>query len=193
MNARSRNSSNRVRIIGGDWRSRVLDFPDLPDLRPTPDRVRETLFNWLQYQLPGARCLDLFAGSGVLGFEALSRGAASVVAFETQASAVRALRENAARLGASAYDLTQGSGIDWLEHGKPQSFDIVFLDPPFAAQLHETACRLLEARAWLGRGARIYIEAPVPLAGLHLPAAWQVLREKRAGEVYYGLCCSGEE
>src|SRR5690606_6868273 len=158
MNARSRNAGNRVRIIGGDWRSRVLEFPELPDLRPTPDRVRETLFNWLQYQLPGARCLDLFAGSGVLGFEALSRGAASVVAFETQASAVRALRENAARLGAHGYDLEQGSVIDWLEHGTPQAFDIVFMDPPFAAQLHAKVCELLESRPWLGKAARIYIE-----------------------------------
>lgn len=193
MNARSRKSGNRVRIIGGDWRSRVLEFPDLPDLRPTPDRVRETLFNWLQYAVPGARCLDLFAGSGVLGFEALSRGAASVLAFDTQAGAVRALRDNAARLGARGYSVTHGSGIDWLEHGTPEAFDLVFLDPPFAAALHARACQVLEARQWLRPGARIYIEAPGPLAGLGLPPGWQVLREKRAGEVYYGLCCSSEE
>src|SRR5690606_31741912 len=133
MNAKSRKPGNRIRIIGGDWRSRVLDFPDLPELRPTPDRVRETLFNWLQFDITGARCLDLFAGSGVLGFEALSRGAASVMAFETDTSAVRALRENASRLGARGYQLTPGSALEWLQHGTPQTFDIVFLDPPFGA------------------------------------------------------------
>lgn len=193
MNGKSRKPGNRIRIIGGEWRSRVLDFPGLPELRPTPDRVRETLFNWLQFDITGARCLDLFAGSGVLGFEALSRGAASVMAFETEASAVRALRENAARLGARGYQLTPGSAMEWLQHGTPQTFDIVFLDPPFAAKLHAEVCRLLQTRGWLAPQARVYIEAPEPFANLGLPAEWQVLREKRAGDVYYGLCGSGDE
>jgi len=193
MNAKSRKPGNRIRIIGGDWRSRVLDFPDLPELRPTPDRVRETLFNWLQFDITGARCLDLFAGSGVLGFEALSRGAASVMAFETDTSAVRALRENASRLGARGYQLTPGSALEWLQHGTPQTFDIVFLDPPFGAKLHAEVCRLLQTRGWLSARARVYIEAPEPFASLGLPAEWQVLREKRAGDVYYGLCGSADE
>lgn len=193
MTAYSRKLTNRVRIIGGDWRSRVLDFADLPDLRPTPDRVRETLFNWLQLDIHGARCLDLFAGSAVLGLEALSRGAASVVAIESNALAARAIRSNCERLGTSRLELIHGSAVDWLQHGSAGQFDIVFLDPPFAADLHTSCCSLLATRGWLKAGALVYLEAPESLATLQLPGDWQLIKEKRAGEVHYGLCRSGQQ
>ena len=184
-------ASNKVRIIGGDWRSRMLNFADIPDIRPTPDRVRETLFNWLQFDLYGAHCLDLFAGSGVLGLEALSRGAAKVLAVENNARAVQAIRSNAERLGTHKLELIQGSAIDLLQHGNATACDIVFLDPPFAAELHSSCCRLLAERGWLKDQALIYLEAPLPFASLGLPHDWQVLKEKRAGDVYYGLCRAG--
>lgn len=179
---------NRVRIIGGDWRSRVLGFGDLPELRPTPDRVRETLFNWLQFNIVGAHCLDLFAGSGALGFEALSRGAGSVVALETHPTAIAALRDNARALGASAFTLVTQDAMLWLAQPATQQFDLVFLDPPFAAGLHARCCALLQTQGWLKAGARVYLEAAQSLAALELPQGWTLARHKRAGDVYYGLC-----
>lgn len=179
---------NRLRIIGGDWRSRVLQFADVPDIRPTPDRIRETLFNWLQFSITGARCLDLFAGSGALGFEALSRGAADVLAFEQNHAAAQAIRSNAQTLGARQLQLIEGSALDRLQHGSaPQPFDIVFIDPPFAAGLHETCFRLLEERGWLAPQCNIYVEAAQPIGSFAVPPVWELLREKRAGEVHYGL------
>lgn len=179
---------NRVRIIGGDWRSRVLNFVDLPELRPTPDRVRETLFNWLQFSIVGTRCLDLFAGSGALGFEALSRGAATVTALETHATAIAALRDNASALGTSALTIIPQDALRWLAQPATQQFDLVFLDPPFAAGLHAQCCELLQRQRWLAPGAQVYIEAGEDLQTLPLPKGWQLTRDKRAGEVHYGLC-----
>ena len=177
--------TNRIRIIGGQWRSRRLEFPDAPGLRPTPDRVRETLFNWLAPVLPGARCLDVFAGSGALGIEALSRGAAEVVFVEHDPAAVRALRDNLARLKAEGGRVERVEALTWLRQpGTP--FEIVFLDPPFDADLLEPVCAALETGGWLTATAWIYLEAE---AGWQpaLPVGWTLHREKTAGMVAYRL------
>ena len=184
------NNRNRVRIIGGDWRSRVLQFPDAPDLRPTPDRVRETLFNWLQFSTVGAHCLDLFAGSGALGFEALSRGASSVTALETHTQAASNLRQNARLLGTDKLNVVQQDALRWLDQPATQKFSVVFLDPPFSANLHQRCCELLQQHCWLAPNASIYLESGESLALLKLPAGWQLDRHKRAGDVHYGLAHS---
>ncbi len=177
---------NRIRIIGGRWRSRRLEFPDLPGLRPTPDRVRETLFNWLAPALPGARCLDLFAGSGALGIEALSRGAAAVTFVEQHPPAVRALRENLARLQAEGAQVEQAEALAWLRRpGTP--FEIVLLDPPFGQGLLEPVCTALEAYGRLAATAWIYLEAEAETPPPSLPAYWTWHREKTAGAVAYRL------
>lgn len=178
--------ANRLRVIAGQWRGRRLEFPDLPGLRPTPDRVRETLFNWLAPVLPGARCLDLFAGSGALGIEALSRGAAEVAFVERHPRAVRLLRENLARLNARGARVEQADALAWLRRpGTP--FEIVLLDPPFGEGLLEPVCAMLERNGWLAETAWIYLEAEVDLQPLPLPANWTPHREKIAGAVAYRL------
>lgn len=183
---RYRNDSSRLRIIGGRWRSRRLEFPDLPELRPTQNRVRETLFNWLAPRLPGARCLDLFAGSGALGIEALSRGAAEIVFVERRPTAIRALRENLAQLKAEGARVEPGEALTWLRQpGTP--FEIVLLDPPFGQGLLESVCAALEAGGWLAETAWIYLEAEAALPLLSLPAHWMPYREKKAGAVAYRL------
>jgi 16S rRNA (guanine966-N2)-methyltransferase len=184
-------SRNRLRIIGGDWRSRILQFADAPGLRPTPDRIRETLFNWLQFRITGARCVDLFAGSGALGFEALSRGASHVTALELDAGAASAIGNNAGMLGTSGLELLRQDALQWLGRSNGgQPFDIAFIDPPFASKLQPEICRLLDINGWLKPGALVYVEAAEPLESLALPAGWSLLRSKRAGEVHYGLCQS---
>jgi len=175
-------SRNRVRIIGGQWRSRVIRFPAAAELRPTPDRVRETLFNWLGQRLDGLACLDLFAGSGALGFEALSRGAARVVMVESDRGVVAALRESAKLLGAEGASIVAGEAMAYLERGAAERFDIVFLDPPFASDLAAKAMARLAPR--LNAGARVYAESA---GALKLPVPWKALREDRAGAVRYGL------
>ncbi|MGA0806059.1 MAG: 16S rRNA (guanine(966)-N(2))-methyltransferase RsmD [Pseudohongiellaceae bacterium] len=179
---------NRLRIIGGDWRSRVLQFAEVPDIRPTPDRIRETLFNWLQFEITGARCLDLFAGSGALGFEALSRGAAHVTAFEQNRAAAQGIRANCTRLDTRKLELVETNAMDQLQHvSAPAPFDIAFVDPPFASDFYEPCFRHLQERGWLASGALVYAEAAQPLTAFALPTGWQLQREKRAGDVYYGL------
>ena len=176
-----RRPANRVRIIGGDWRSRLVKFPPTMSLRPTPDRVRETLFNWLGQRLDGLKCLDLFAGSGALGFEALSRGAARVVMVERDRETVDALRGNARELGAEALDIVQGDALSFLANDK-ETYDVVFLDPPYASDLAQRALERLSAR--LEPSARVYVETSAPL----VPGdEWRVLREDRAGAVRYAL------
>lgn len=183
------NNRNRLRIIGGDWRSRVITFADAQDLRPTPDRVRETLFNWLQPRLHGAHCLDLFAGSGVLGFEALSRGAASVTALELDGHASAAIRANVKLLQTDKLHLEQRNALDWLRSNAQQRrFDVVFLDPPFAEDLYVECCRLLDEQQWLAPRALVYLESGASLEDIALPPSWRLIRHKRAGAVYYGLC-----
>jgi 16S rRNA (guanine966-N2)-methyltransferase len=172
-----------VRIVGGAWRSRRVAFPDAPDLRPTADRVRETLFNWLGQDLAGKRCLDLFAGSGVLGFEALSRGATQVVMVEKSRAAHRALKENAERLGAGArLRLVLGDALHFLAAPGNGTFDVVFVDPPYGSQLIDAVLARLPGA--LARGGSAYVESDSPVA----PAApWRVRRQGRAGAVHYHL------
>lgn len=178
---RSPRNANRVRIIGGRWRSRLVKFPPTTSLRPTPDRVRETLFNWLGQRLDGLKCLDLFAGSGALGFEALSRGAARVVMVERDREALGALRDSARELGAEGLEIVQAEALAFLASDR-EKYDVVFLDPPYASDLARRALDKLAPR--LEPGARVYVETAAPLdAG----AAWRVLREDRAGAVRYAL------
>ena len=181
----------RLRIIGGRWRSRQLPIVDLPGLRPTTDRVRETLFNWLQADIPAAYCLDLFAGSGALGFEAASRGAEQVVMLELQAEAFRKLCDNKQSLTADNIQCMQQDAIEWLtkaaEMVEQQVFDVVFLDPPYASNLLEQACVLLEKSHLLAADAKIYIEHPSQQALPELPANWRIIRGKKAGQVGYYL------
>lgn len=174
-------STNRVRIIGGAWRSRLVHFPAFDALRPSPDRVRETLFNWLGQDLTGLACLDLFAGSGVLGFEAASRGAARVVMVEKDRVAAQALRENAVRLGAQAVEVAQADVLAYLRH-EVRRFDVVFMDPPFSRDwLPEV---LPAVAACLADDARVYVESGRPLTA---DAPWRMLREQRAGRVHFHL------
>jgi 16S rRNA (guanine966-N2)-methyltransferase len=179
-------TDNRLRIIGGKWRSRRLNIPALDNLRPTPDRVRETLFNWLAPAIDGAHCLDLFAGSGALGIEALSRGAARAVFVERHPIAVRYLRENLNLLGIGAPQVEQADAMAWLR-GSPRAFDVVFLDPPFRKKLIAPVCRALEQGGWLTPAARIYLETERGLEAPGLPETWEIVREKTAGEVMYRL------
>jgi len=173
---------NQLRIIGGEWRSRRLDFPDVEGLRPTPDRVRETLFNWLMPVIHGARCLDLFAGSGALGLEALSRGASAVVLVDRDPRVVNTLRSHLQTLKAEGASVLQQSALDYLQ-GTPTPFDVVFLDPPFRQGLLQPALELLASRGWLAPGARLYIEQESEQAPLSLPEGWVLLRELKAGQV----------
>ena len=151
-------SRNSVRIIGGGWRGRRVSFPDIPGLRPTPDRVRETLFNWLQERIAGARCLDLFAGSGALGLEALSRGAKEVVFVEQAVAAARALQEQLIRFGGQARAQVVEMGAARYLRSVPQAFDIVFLDPPFGQDALAEYVPMLDAGDWLNVGGLVYLE-----------------------------------
>ncbi|GAP65766.1 16S rRNA m(2)G-966 methyltransferase [Mizugakiibacter sediminis] len=175
----------RVRIIAGRLRGSKLAVPDLPGLRPTPDRVRETLFNWLAPTIEGARCLDLFAGTGALGIEALSRGAAQATFVERDPRLAAALRDNLARLGQAGGSVECVDAAAFLR-GSATPFDLVFLDPPFADARWTDAATALEAGGWLKPGALIYVEAPADAAPA-LPPAWTPHREGRAGGVRYAL------
>jgi|HigsolmetaAR201D_1030396.scaffolds.fasta_scaffold03914_5 16S rRNA (guanine966-N2)-methyltransferase len=176
---------SRLRIIGGRWRSIPITFPARPELRPTPDRVRETIFNWLQPVIAGARCLDLFAGSGVLGIEALSRGAARVVSVDRDREIVRYLTETAKRLHIDNIEIIESDALRFLS-GPPRQFDIVFLDPPYAANVLTDVCAKLN-EGWLAPGALVYVEAPAHDGLPPLPDRWSVHRSKRAGQVGYHL------
>ena len=177
--------TGQVRIVGGRWRNTRLQVPELPGLRPTSDRVRETLFNWLMPKLPGARVLDLFAGSGALGLEAVSRGAASAQLVERDPGLVAALRATVARLEATAQvEVAAGDALQWLRGAVPAQADIVFLDPPFAAGLWEQVIELLPRH--LADGAWLYVEAPAD-ASPRLPAEWVLHREGGTREVGYAL------
>jgi 16S rRNA (guanine966-N2)-methyltransferase len=198
--------ARKLRIIGGAWRGRRWRFPPNPAIRPTPDRVRETLFNWLGQRLAGAHCLDLFAGSGALGLEALSRGARSVVFVERDAASVAALRTLLAEWQAPPCVLAAGVRADprvvggtrviagdacrWIDAPRPDDlprFDVVFLDPPFANDLLTHCCAALERRGWLADRARIYLECPARAPLPPLPPRWRMLHSGTAGEVGYHL------
>lgn len=161
-------------------------MPIAEGLRPTPDRVRETLFNWLMPHLPGARCLDLFAGTGALCLEALSRGAGTVVMVEQSHDVAGALRENLSRLGAEQAEVVCRDALEFLA-GVPQAFDIIFLDPPFRSDMIEHCAQRLVPGGWTHPGTLVYVEAPRWLDPLPVPHEWQVLRSKQAGEVSYSL------
>ncbi|MEN8166907.1 MAG: 16S rRNA (guanine(966)-N(2))-methyltransferase RsmD [Pseudomonadota bacterium] len=178
--------ANQVRIIGGIHRGRKLAFPDLPGLRPTGDRVRETLFNWLQPIIQGARCLDLFAGSGALGMEAASRGAREVVMLDNLPQVVRQLEENKVLLDLVQLRIVQADALTWLEQ-QPRPFDLVFVDPPFAADLLRPVCARLETSGWLASGALIYLEDDAGRGFDQLPNGWGLVKEKLAGQVRFGL------
>ncbi|MCP3670820.1 MAG: 16S rRNA (guanine(966)-N(2))-methyltransferase RsmD [Gammaproteobacteria bacterium] len=180
---------NQVRIIGGEHRGRKLDFPDIQGLRPTGDRIRETLFNWLQVNLPGAECLDLFAGSGALGLEAASRGAGRVLMLDRSPVAVDQLRQNISLLGLNQASVEQADALVWLQ-AVPQPFDIVFLDPPFADELLQQVCHQLVVGGWLKPNALLYIETDAVNGLPQLPSVWRRLKEKKAGQVGYFLYSS---
>lgn len=176
----------RLRIIGGRWRRRLIPVPVAEGLRPTPDRVRETLFNWLDRDLPGARCLDLFAGSGALGFEAASRGARRVVMVERDPRVARHLQEQARMLGAGEVTVVCADAMAWLPRAG-ETFQVVFVDPPYGTQdLPALLARVLDAGV-LDAGARVYVESPMAARGDPLPSGWRLLREQRAGRVRYHL------
>lgn len=180
---------NRFRIIAGQWRGRVLNFAEVDEIRPTADRIRETLFNWLQNEIVGASCLDVFTGSGALSFEALSRGAESVCSLELSAVACQTLKDNIELLQTNKMRLLKANSLDWLSTHSPQeAFDIVFLDPPFAAELLQTCCELLESKGWLSNQAYIYLEANSPIDKVTLPEGWILEKHKKAGQVYFGIC-----
>lgn len=181
------NGLGQLRIIGGEWGSRRLTFPDAPGLRPTPDRVRETLFNWLATHIEGARVLDVFTGSGALYLEALSRGASMALALDNNAEALASLRRNLDMLGCAVGQVSHTDSLRYLETQTPVQFDLVFLDPPFHQSLLPAACALLEERQWLADSAWIYTESETPPSSIGLPGNWRLHREKKAGQVYYAL------
>ena len=181
----SSKKANQLRIIGGRWRGRKLQFPDINGLRPTPDRVRETLFNWLMPVMPGSRCLDLYAGSGALGFESLSRGASEVVFVDNAREVSLQLHRDIEQLQAQGALVQQQPVVDYLS-ARPRTFDIVFIDPPYAAGLLATTLTLL-GQGWVRPGSRIYFECSAAEPEPPLPQGWQVLRSKRAGQVAYYL------
>jgi 16S rRNA (guanine966-N2)-methyltransferase len=173
--------AGKIRIIGGEYRGRRIAVPERRDLRPTPDRVRETLFNWLGQTLAGKSCLDLFAGSGALGFEAASRGATRVVMVENDRNVFSNLEKTLALIRAKQVDLVLGDAFDYLKK-TDQRFDVVFLDPPFRQNALPALLERLPER--LAPGARVYVEAPEALA----PAEpWRELKRSRAGQVSYQL------
>ncbi len=173
----------KIRIIGGEWRGRKLPVAKVDALRPTPDRIRETLFNWLQPVITGARCLDLFAGTGVLGFEALSRGAANTVLVENNRLLVQQLDENIRLLGTDSAHLVSADAMQWLKSTE-QVFDIVFLDPPFHTGLVGTACRSLRNKGNLAGESLVYVETE---PGLDVPEGFDVSKHGKAGKVQYML------
>ena len=175
---------NQLRIIGGEWKRRSLPFASIEGLRPTPDRVRETLFNWLMWDIQNAQVLDLCSGSGALGFEALSRSAAKVIMIEPNPTQTRFLKENIQLLKAEncqLLTLTAQQALNKLNGG----FDVVFLDPPYSLDLWQELAELAEPL--ISPNAYIYVEADRDLSQLKLPASWQKIKETKAGQVRAGL------
>ena len=177
----ARGRDGQVRIIAGRWRGSRLQVPDLVGLRPSGDRTRETLFNWLQARLPGADCLDLFAGSGALGFEAASRGAGKVLMLDSQAGAIEVIEAARERLEAANTVVIHADAWVWLQ-SCAESFDIIFVDPPFADDLHQRAIDLLLDQGLLRPGGLLYVEVP---HGTRLTPAFPLVvhKEKRIGDV----------
>lgn len=179
-----------LRIIGGRWRGRKLPFATADGLRPTGDRIRETLFNWLAPQIHGARCLDLFAGSAALGLESLSRGAAYTLMLERNKTAAAQIRANLALLQAETGQLLEADALAHLARGNPgEAFDTVFLDPPFDADLWQASIDALNNGNWLSSDAIVYIESGRQ-PDYRVPDHWTLHREKTAGRVCYRLYCA---
>lgn len=174
--------SSRLRIIAGTWRGRKLPILDAEGLRPTGDRLREILFNWLAPHISGASCLDLFSGTGALGFEALSRGAAGVTMLEVNRHVAAQLRTNSATLNAGNAEIIEADALAWLQHQPQATFDLAFVDPPFGADLWQATMEALEAGALLAPQARIYVEVPKDLL-LSPPGNWRLDKFKTAGAV----------
>ena len=177
-----------IRIIGGQWRGRKITVPDRPGLRPTGDRARETLFNWIGPRIVGARVLDLFAGTGALGLEAASRGAAAVVLVERDPAAAGALRDGPLQWpGREAVSLVQTDALDWLK-SPPEPFDLVLIDPPFDSRLHESVLSgLVGNKGCLAEGALVYVECAPEQLPRHWPPGLDVFRQKRLGQVVLTL------
>lgn len=179
---RSNGAAGQIRIIGGQWRGRKLPVPDSAGLRPTTDRIRETLFNWLAPDIQQARCLDCFAGSGALGLEALSRHAASATLLELERPVAQQLEKNLQTLGATQGKVIQANTLSWLaQAGEP--YDVVFIDPPFRKGLLQETLTLLEQNGWLAADALIYVESEAEHGTLAVPTHWHLHREKIAGQV----------
>lgn len=179
-------NQNQVRIIGGKWRSRKIPFSDQADLRPTPDRVRETLFNWLMNDIQGAKCLDMFAGSGALAFEALSRGAGHVVIMDQSKQVVDQIKKNLKTLDATNATVIHGEAPQHLATNLGP-YDIIFLDPPFKQNLLKPCIDWLISNNQVQENALIYIEAETDLDQIPIPNSWDILRNKIAGHVSYYL------
>ena len=179
-------TQSNIRIIGGKWRSRKVSFETKDTLRPTPDRVRETLFNWLAPYIAGASCLDLYAGSGVLGFEALSRGAKSVITLEADRDNVKCIEQNQKTLQADNMSVLNKNVLDWLTRSYV-AVDIVFADPPYKDNLLAQTFQLLEQHNWVKVNSFIYFEQDEPLDPNMLPVTWALWRSSKAGKVYYYL------
>lgn len=186
-NAKRTSKPGRLRIVAGKWRRRVLPVVDVEGLRPTAERVRETLFNWLAPVIDGARCLDLCAGTGALGFEALSRGAKQATLIESSRRAAEGMRQTARMLDAREADVREDDAVRFLTDEEPAAYDVVFMDPPYAADLQAELCRLLAGRGWLADDALVYLEQERARADPVLPPGWQVLRDRTAGDVRYLL------
>lgn len=187
----TKSSSNVVRIIGGQWRGRKLHFSNIPDLRPTPDRIRETVFNWLQPVIVGARCLDVFAGSGALGLEALSRGATHCLFIDKHPQCIADIQHNLTLLKTDAGETMTGDSLQILQHlhesPKDKQFNVAFVDPPYSMNCALQCCQLLAEHQWLANEATIYIESFSAIEEKNLPVHWQLSRKKKAGNVYYHL------
>ena len=177
---------NQVRIIGGKWRGRKISFLDTTGLRPSPDRVRETLFNWLTPFLANTTCLDLFAGSGALGFEALSRGARKTIFVDKSRLVIQQIQKIQQQLNAQETEFYCEDAIDFLKHS-PTTFDIIFLDPPFHQNILIPSIKLIEERSLLNHLGHLYIVQPKNEKLISIPAHWKILKEKQAGQVLFQL------
>lgn len=177
---------NEVRIIAGLWRGKKIHFPPVEGLRPTPDRVRETLFNWISHDIYNSRCLDLFAGSGVLGFEALSRGAREVTFVESNPVIAVHLKQLLKTLAPTKGAVLEQDALKPLKFINP-GYDIIFLDPPYERDIIKPVCELILSENYLRPGGIIYIEAEKDLTPLPIPSSWTIVRQKTAGLVGYSL------